>query len=338
MHRDGAFPFLDEPKVEALYRFFLDRSPTHAEHLWMRNNCNDSWLTNGVMAFQWPWDATKPVLLIYACCHGAQLCKYWLEFSQSGYVRGRYNLVFIQNYRVQGDAHYLASTGESIKNPATLPDEYRELFLAVWRKAELVITHPAYGGTAFDPGSLFSNLGAKHARMLKFHSPSFGALWPVCLYGDDWVKKLLRGGMLAEEIKEVLAKGHTNADLPSRFTRAYGRLLLKDTYVDTPIAGFFETFCRRHRMFVTFNHPSFHLMGLQAMQLEARLAGKTIACDPAHILALPWNACNFQPVWPDHQVTHTHLRLVYPMGYSDTVGFYDNEIDRCAREVAAESK
>jgi hypothetical protein len=332
------FPFLDGGGVDAVYNYVLGRYPTHAQHLFLRNNGNDPWLTNGVCAFT-PPDYRKKTLLVYACCHGAQLCEYWLNHSSTRYIRDNFNIIFWQNYRTQGDAHYMPGQASRL---SLLPDEYRELFIASFRKADVVVTHPAYGGTEFDPNHLISSYAKPSVtHIIKFHSPSFGALWPVCLYGDDWCKDLLVSGLSADQIKERLANGELHCNLSARFAQALTRMRHKDTLVDVGISRFFSAHFRTHRMFVTFNHPSFHLMASQALRIEESLAGQhpgiihsLSPTEEAYCLALPWNSCNFQPVWPDHRISNRELGLRYTDSYPDTTGtFYGGQIERCAAEV-----
>lgn len=334
------FPFLGGHEVDNIYTSLTGRLPRHSQHMWIRNNGNDRWLTNGVCAFT-PFDTDKKTLLVYACCHGAQLCEYWLNHSFTQHIRERYNIIFWQNYRAQGDAHYQPGQTHSVAN---LPEEYRELFIASFRSADVIVTHPAYGGTEFSPEFLMASYSNPDVHVIRFHSPSFGALWPVCLFGDDWAKDLLRSGVSAHSLKALIRTGETHACLTKRFEKAMDRLHAKDRLVDVGIEGFFSRHWRTHRMFVTFNHPSFHLMAAQAQAIE-----KAVVCaDPGFFpwlspddeqacLRLPWNACNFQPVWPDHAIATRELGLRYSDSYPDTDHFYEKEIDRCASAVAAET-
>jgi hypothetical protein len=144
---------------------------------------------------------------------------------------------------------------------------------------------------------------------------------------------LLRHGIKADEIKKSLELGRTSCDLPARFQLAVDRLSIKDSFVHTKIAPFFLEHYRRRRMFITFNHPSFTLMAMQGAQIEEML-GTASRDKEEHCLGLPWNACGFVPVWPDHKAVTRGLRLEYPDYFPDTDGFYNSEIDRCALEVS----
>jgi hypothetical protein len=334
------FPPITADQADGLYEFFLNRCPSIDEQRWLTENANDNrWITNGVMAFSAPWDPNKKTLFLYTCCHGAQLMSFWLKYSTSQHITQTYNLCLAQNYRAQGDKNY--STGKPPGNVAGIPDTHRDIFLALFRKADVVITHPAYGGSDFSPESLIA-MTQPNVRVIKFHSPSFAALWPVCFFGDAWAKELLRKGATPDAIIRQLRDGSVNCQLQARWEVAFDRLVRKDKIVDIDIARFFKRHWQRHRMFTTFNHPTFTLMGYQALRLEHIVEGRdgkeVGILDYAMILGLPWDCCQMRPLWPDHPQVRRELGVRYPDFIGDTEGFYAKEIWRCWDEVQTERK
>lgn len=340
---DKSFPPLNDGMIARICAGLLGRLPRPDELEWLKKNANDSWLVNGVMGFSQPWYDGRPLMLVYSCCHAAQLLTYWFAFSTSYYIFNHYNVVYLSNYRSMQDAHYGAPPGEK-RDLASLPASYSEIFTALWRRADLIIHHPAYGDTEFSPGHLLEKFKDNSFQRISFHSPSFGALWPLCIFGDDWAKNELRRGVSADDLIAQLDKGTANCHLQERWAAAFERMQRKDRQVDIEIADFFEKHWREHRMFITVNHPSFTLMASQAMKIEAallhRLRPGSVQLNKGQedfLLQLPYNACNFQPVWPDHYLTAKELPTNYREHVGDTNHFYADEVRRCAKEVSTSS-
>lgn len=341
------FGTLMSPQAEQIYRYFLGRPPSEEENSWLLSNANDPWPTNGVMCFSQPWDNTKATLLVYACCHGWQLLHYWANHGNN-YIRNAFNVVLVQNYRVMGDANYQGQASgqpraDKIMEP--IPHVYSDLFRAMCSKASWVVYHPAYDGTIFDPENLFEwPVGYDNEqRTVSFHSPSFAAFWPVSHFGDEHILHYLRTKEYSpKQLKSALRSGSLFCNYDVRFELGRSRLYSKDSRVKCGIAEFFLKYWTTHRMFLAFNHPSYHLMAYQGAKLCNYI--ERGECSIHHdaeqfVLDLGDNEARL-PAWPDHKSTWKHFPFQFPMKYrvEEADAFYSHWIDDLQQKVTKENE
>jgi hypothetical protein len=257
-----------------LFSYFAGVIPDAKKIKWSRTEVNAG--VSGSLMINRPFDEKKPLLVVYACCHGAQLVHYL-----NCYGPGGFNVAWISNYRWRGSG--LQSQLDSPLDSG--------LFSGIVQKATHLVYHPAYPGTSFDPSTF------PVESKVSFHSPSFEALWGISEFFGEWpVMGMLSEGLSVKQAQERWKNREMKTYLDLRFDLACRRLLRKDDLVQVKLTDYFLRHFRHRRLFLTTNHPNFPIIAWIGQNVLARLFGLPIKEDET--LAVPDNPIGLD-YWPD---------------------------------------
>lgn len=274
-----------------LFNTFCGRSPTRGECIWTDREVNVG--TAGSLMINRPWDARKGLLVIYACCHGAQLLHWLNRYGPPDLAT--FNVAWVSNYKFR---------------EAVQPD-FAPARWGVLRRASRLVYHPAYIGSLFDPERFGVN------TKVSFHSPSFEPLWAVSEYYGEWpVLGMIAEGLTLAEAQECWRLRKMETYLGQRVELARRRLARKDAAVQVKIADFFWTHYQTTRLFLTTSHPAFPLIGYIGQRVCQELFGTPL--DEAGASLLPSNPLGLDS-WPDCWYARHHEAL-RPFGYPPEYG------------------
>jgi hypothetical protein len=286
---------------EHLYGSICGRGLRPGEGDWLSKYANRLKPSESSLYLSAPFDCHKKTLVVYACCHGAQLVDYWNRFYPDRNLGDRFNVAWINNYAWRRDG----------RTSPHLVDNCGWLLMDLIRRADYFIWHPGYAGTEFDPRHMRRSW-CPSARSIPFHSPSFEALWGISEYfGERPVAEAVARGLDMRACAAAWLSGILKTHLVDRFDAAVERLHNKDRDVDVGISDFFEDHCTDRRLFLTTNHPNTPLIGCLGQRIM-RIVLNSAFEDCRHSLELPDNAIGLDE-WPDCGYAHRDLGLRYPL-------------------------
>ena len=304
---------LHQDVVATVFRDCTGRMPTTEEFDWLKTNSNCESPTSGWFGIAPDWTPGKKLFVIYCACHSIPMIIFWKRWS---HLLSQYNWIAVFGYQLK----------------AGLPDALGSMFLNMFERADVVVYTPMFRNQEFDPFTLRKKYERPGHFWVGFHSPSFEALWPICLgFGDEHIRELLRAGVSRDEIKRRISACTLDCHLPQRFTESVVRLRAKDDEVEIGFADFFLRRYKNHRMFFTHNHPSFSLVAYLCMRIEKSIAGVPTELTPLEenfcLHGLPLNPSEMLPLLPDHPIVRNELGIAFADSIQSPQ-FYERLVDQ----------
>lgn len=303
------------------FQYMTDRWPTDGEFKWFDSVTNLPHSPASVLFGVSPeFNLARPTVIFYSACHSIQILHWLYNWSKTGFIRDVNWLVL---FAVQLDRDFEAGK--------PLPPYFPMMEMAL-SKADQVVYTPMFRSAPLDPRVIKSRV-APDKQWISFHAPSFAALWPVCLHwGDEHVRRALEMGFPPYVIKQGIRDATFPCRMVQRWEEDFDRMLAKDEEVEVRICDFFKKFWRNKRMFLTFNHPSYHLVSHLSQKIEKKLLGyaavTTSTEDQFSLDAVPENDCGFFPVWPDHDIASNELGVAYATFHPDHEHHYESIVDK----------
>lgn len=316
-------PLSSQDNAVAAFEFLAGHRPNDSQYRWFVSYVNRAPpSTDSVFLCVDPaFHPSRKTVVFYSTCHLVPIMHYL-------HVHARY----LRIHDVNWVCVLATNWAHPFRKTHTLP-LYFWLLENACRRADYIVYSPMFRGTDADPMRLRADTATPHQRWIGFHAPSFGALWPLChKWGDEQVAERLSRGESAEAIKTEIRNGSIFCDLKRRWQHDFERLLWKDDEVVAKIVPFFERNWKTHRLFLSLNHPSYHLASCLAMQIEKALVGHAPALLPWEehfcLYGVPLNPCGMLPVLPDHPAVVRELGISYPQDFPDVDRYYEGVVDQ----------
>jgi hypothetical protein len=159
-------------------------------------------------------------------------------------------------------------------------------------------------------------------------------------HNEDSVVAYLEAGKTVEEITAIFLSGNFDYDYESRFKSQIDRLRYREAHRDVKISAYIMHHYVSHRMFLTYNHMSFHLASFITEECLGYLGFKQKNED--HSLTVGWNEAQFGNSYPDHQSMWNFFKFEYPMDLARERGgpevYYPTVIREAAQRWEARNR
>ncbi len=301
------------------YARFLASQPTPGEIIHAAQNCTTDTKHNCYLQLD-PRIFSEPIgkrknLLVYSSCHAEQICVYLNAYRQD---------VMDQCYLHMFFSHR-ATLGA--------PESNNRLVHSIFGAADYII----WNDLAENFGCFSTAVLGKHCKtgvqIVSFVPPSCACFWPICEHhGEIGVVDYLDAGCNVNEIIERFLAGKFNYQYESRFQSQIDRLRYREAHRDVKISSYVLRHLKTHRMFFTYNHPSFHLIAYIVENCLGYLGFKELPEE--HSLEVPQNLAAFGNHYPDHSSSFNFFSFAYPMDFARERGganiYYPTVINEAA--------
>lgn len=256
----------------------------------------------------------RPIFLLYAACHG-QLMKDYIQTYRAD-IAQKYYLVWV-------NVLSLVVRGLWAKE-----FEFPWIIAALFNHCEVMFYNPIgvdYGPYTDQNVLRYLNVGAK---VLSYAGPHHGCWWVVCpVHGEQPVHACFDRGMSDADIYASIINGTFDPQFPKRFELQMAWLKGYQTGTDAGMADFIERNYRKCKLFFTYNHPSYNLIGYITDVLMGKLGYPMLGED--HAIALPSDRGLFADQFPETHYEWDFYKFEYPMRWQHGhggIGWYKSVI------------
>lgn len=302
------------------YARFLGVLPTpgeiiHAgEHFTVegRHNC---YLQLDSRIFSEP-NGKRKNLLVYSSCHGEQIDCYLRKYRQD---------VLDQCYLHILYSHRMALNRETSNN---------RFMQSLFANADFLI----YNVLSEKFGVFSTNVLLKHMKsdlkLCSFVPPSCACWWVLTEhYGEEPVQMAIDEGLKVEEIVALYKASTLDWKFQYRFQTQIDRLRHRERLRDVPLSAYVMRHYKTHRMFFTYNHPSFHVIAYLTDECLGHLGFKQLGED--HSLSVGQNEAKMGNHYPDHSAMWEFYKFEFPMEFQHERGGADAYYPQVIHDIAA---
>lgn len=256
----------------------------------------------------------KPILLLYAACHGQLMLDYIKTYRPE--VAEKYYLVWVNvlSLVVRG------LWKKEFDFPWCIP--------ALFNHCSVLFYNPI--GADYGPYTDQNVLRYLNhdAQVLSYAGPHHGCWWVVCpVHGEQPLYACFEKGMSDADIYASIVNGSFDPQFAKRFELQMAWLKGYQTGTDAGMADFIERNYRRVKLFFTYNHPTYNLIAWITDVLMAKL-GFT-ALGEEHAIALPSDRGIFADQFPETHYEWDYYGFQYPRRFEHGHGglkFYQSVI------------
>lgn len=252
------------------------------------------------------WNQDKPVMLIYASCHGRTLMDY---FRTRPDIMSAYNIIRLET-SVMLPA-ILNKTDPGLHNRKSIVDTFQ--------MADVVVTY----NMGARHGQLALDVIGKHirsdAKVITFVAPNVSCF---CVFGYGYTSNIpvmdaLDKGKSPEQVWSDFQNGSFDPMFPMRWRLELGRLADKESYHDIGLVQFIMRNHKKVKLWLAPAHPSMIPMAFVGNEVAAKLG---MAREPEEkILAMDYmlGAIRGQP---ETQYEFNYYKFEYPMRHAEDAG------------------
>ena len=238
------------------------------------------------------------------------------------------NLVFYTNCQCRGLFYFLQKHIDNLKvthiENYSLIKNKRQIQVNVLKQADIFIYQPidkkhgAYSTDISVENNIMSHL-SPNCKVISFPYIYNSALWvlipPANIDGyignyldidkyinRECIEKLKEKGYTLDEVLQMYSKGLIDFDYENRFNKSIEILKKKEEACDVKISEFIEKNIRKHRLFLTQNHPTTCVF-IHCVNQILSILGYNHKYDE---FAYPENICNLPGEW-----SHTSYDIKY---------------------------
>lgn len=187
-------------------------------------------------------------------------------------------------------------------------------------------------------GVFSTNVLLKHMKsdlkLCSFVPPSCACWWPVTEhYGEEPVQMAIDEGLKVEEIVALYKAGTLDWKFQYRFQTQIDGLRHRERLRDVQLSAYVMRHYKMHRMFFTYNHPSFHVIAYLTDECLGHLGFKQLGED--HSLAVGQNEAKMGNHYPDHTAMWEFYKFSFPMEFQHERGGADAYYPQVIRDIAA---
>lgn len=251
----------------------------------------------------------KPVLLIYASCHGRTLAEY---FRTRPDILSAYNIIRLETSVML----------PVIRNRTDTNLHNRKAIVDTFQMADIVVTY----NMGARHGSLALDVVGKHikpdAKVITFVAPNVSCF---CAFGHGYTSNIpvmdaLDKGRSPEQVWADFKNGNFDPMFQLRWRLELGRLLDKEGYHDIGLVQFIMRNYRKAKLWLAPSHPSMIPMAFVGNEVCARLG---LAPEPeSKILSMDYmlGAIRGQP---ETKYEFDYFKFEYPMRHESDAGGLD---------------
>jgi hypothetical protein len=247
----------------------------------------------------------RKLLLLWSGCWGRAILHYMQHYRQE--------LLEIYSPLIVIDYGLVLSVTRDHKFP--LPELVRD----AWAAADAVIFSPigaCYGELSSEFLLRFVKPECKTAS---FTGPSQGCWWPICpLVGEHGAHALMAQGLSDDQIWQRFAVGTFDSKFEVRFAEQRAWLKGKQSFGSVRLSEFLERHYLNHKLFFTFNHPTYPVTTFCAESCFGILGEATKPEE--FVLSLPIDAYMVGDIMPETHYEWDYYKFTYPMRYTSTWG------------------
>lgn len=248
------------------------------------------------------WDASKPIAVVLAACHGRTMVDY---FNMKPAFRSLYNIVRLETAPIL----LREMKGEDVMTRPSM----RRLFQA----ADLLLTYNM--GAAHGSFSLerVRALIRPDCRVVTFAAPNCSLFWPVShgYCGALGVMHAMDQGKTVEQIIADYDNGQYDPLFKLRWRLEMGRIDHRDQTHDVPIGQFITRNHKTHKLFAAISHPTFTTIAWLGAGIM-RVLGHAHD-DETKVLAYDYAVHGIQG-YPETVYEFKHYGFTYPMRHTMT--------------------
>jgi hypothetical protein len=305
--------------ITALYRWFLGVTPTKEEMLHAavhvttdtKHNC---YLQVDKRMFNEKEPARKH-LLVYSSCHCEQIGVYLEKYRPDVLDDCYLHMLF---------THRMDCNREVSNN---------RLVWSMFANADLIIWNVLDAKFGQRSTEVLGKHCKPDVKIVSFVPPSCACWWPVTeFHGEQPVESAVDEGQSLDEIIANFSAGKLNYHYSYRFESQIARLAHRECNRDVGLSDYVMRHYKTHRMFFTFNHPSFHVISYLADQCLGKLGFKMLG--EGHSLTVGVNEANMGNHYPDHPSMWEFYGFEYPMDLARERGGWQLYYPQVIREAA----
>jgi len=254
----------------------------------------------------------RHLLLLYSACWSRGIWHYLAHYRPD--VVERYYPVIILDFAL------VLSVIRDKRFPVPLFVE------AAWRKADAVLFTPI--GESYGPFSSehLLRMVKPDCKTVAFTGPNQGCWWPVCeLVGEHGAINLFNEGLNPDQVIDRFRDKKFDPKFDLRFAEQMAFLKGKQSFGSIRLTEFIQAHYRTHKLFFTFNHPTYNVLAFCA-DCALALMGM-IPMGDEHSLSLPLDSISLGDIYPETHYEFEHYNLRYPMRYTaGSEAFYERKI------------
>lgn len=254
------------------------------------------------------WHQDKPVLLVYASCHGRTLIDY---FRTRPDFMAAYNIIRLETGPML--------TAMNLKKDPNLCN--RDSIRQIFQMADVIVTY---------------NMGARHrdlslevvgkhftpgAKVITFVAPNFSCFCPFG-YGYTSTMPILNAldkGKTPTDVWDDFTHGQLDCLFPMRWRFEMGRLADKESYHDIGLTQFIQRNHKKAKLWSAPSHPTFLPMAYVGNEVCIRLG--LPAQSEESIMAMDYKL-GWMRGQPETNYEFNHFKFEYPSLHQSELGEY----------------
>lgn len=246
-----------------------------------------------------PRDGRK-LMLFYTACNGRQLRDYIMTYRPE---------IYAEYYLVQVYVHSLVISGFWRKE-----FEFPELIAELIKNCDVFVYNPIGANYKYYSDQMVLRYLNIKATALSYSSQYAGCWWVICpLFGEDCVMSYFDHGMGVEDVWKKLNDGSFDPQFPIRFEKQMAWTKGHESGCDAGAEEFIRDHYKECKMWFTFNHPSYNVVGYICDNLMEKIGFKKLGAE--HAISLPSERCIVADFFPETHYEFEYYGFKYPLRF-----------------------